>query len=117
MCDKTTSSSTEEQRFLARSKANQQLFGRSEFKTKSVSLHQNRINPYSRPQRSVSPLIISRPRLQEPSIREYHSPPSSPVRAPTPLWTPPPSSPSVRAPTPTYGSDEDDDPNVDSNDC
>jgi hypothetical protein len=134
MRDNTVSNSTEVQRLAAQSQANQQLFGQREFRTKSKpspSLLQNRVNLYGRPQRSVSPLIINRSRLQESSSHgwnptepdypdlEYQSPPSSPVRAPTPLWTPPPLSSPIRAPTPvwiplTYGSDEEND---DPNDC
>jgi hypothetical protein len=117
MSDDSFSTLAEDQRILSLAKANNQLFGRSQFRTKitSSSRPQLRIHPYHQSEtRAVSPLIISRSLLDDSSNpvvnqteqdyhdMEYVSPPSSPARSPTPpLWTPPPEL--------SWGSDEDED--------
>jgi hypothetical protein len=126
MCDNSFTTSTDEQRMLALAKTNNRLFGQRQFRTKitaSSSRPQLRVHPYRRPEtRALSPLIISRSRLDGSSSpllnsaeqtypnMEYVSPPSSPARSPTPpLWTPPPEL--------SWGSDEDEDEDSGRNDC
>jgi hypothetical protein len=115
MSDNSLTTSTDEQRMLALAKANNQLFGRRQFRSKIAtslsSRPQLRIHPYRQSKtRALSPLIISRSHLNHSSSPteenypdiEYVSPPSSPSRSPTPpLWTPPPEL--------SWGSDEDED--------
>ncbi len=105
MSDNSFTTSTDEQRMLALAKANNQLFGRRQFRSKitsSPSWPQLRVNSYRRSEtRALSPLIISRSHLNHSSSPvvnpaeqnypdiEYVSPPSSPARSPTPpYWTP-----------------------------